>query len=535
MKNRFFRRFSLILTVLLLLSGCSSEPNQIMKDSAEPAADTVWQTRESTDLSQTPVNTSEPPVETTKPVQHFEGELSELLEKRVRLTADQAAELDALARSIQVEYVDVELLPIEEQLARYRALSDYTSTGENLFADGPLTGELIYAITTANAETTTVPSNRLMPESDMRLVCPYIAEALNTYYEVYQLDPIRLSEKISALTLIDCDSFQNASYSPENDTLEIRMDDARNDPEMIRKLSFHECAHLAQATPRAGMELQNVEFRFGPGCRFPDAEINAIEWNWLTEGGAEMLARTFCGLAEPMHYTTYCKAFSEINLAMLPRADGQTALLENVSLAEDMDLLFDYFRCETEADKLDILNYMAMMDVKLQGASAKDFDKLYYDLNPDSTLSDTQRRERYALALGETTAKLFYRNLAERLAVQELTVEQTFAFMTGAESGLSAMTMFVDARSEQFGESFLGNYVRLQNALFDLLAEQCGISAEELYSAYDTYFRTATIDARILGLSEEETAAFASGEALFHDDRFRTAREVYRRRYADGT
>lgn len=535
MKDVLIRRVSLILTVILLLSGCSAGPKQTTRASAKPPADPVRQTGAAAEPSQVPANTFEAPAGTTKPVRQFEGDLSELLEKPVRLSADQAEELAALARSIPVEYADAELLPIEEQLARRRALPEYTSTGENLFANGPLTGERIYEITTANAEVTTVNPKRLMPESDRKLVCPYIAEALNTYYEVYQLDPICLSEKISALTLTDYQSFQNASYSPGDDTLEIRMSDARDDPEKLRKLVFHECAHLAQATPRAGAELQNVEFRFGPGCRFWDVEINAVEWNWMTEGGAEMLARRFCGSAEPMNYSYYCKAFSQIDLAMLPRADGQTALLENVSLVRDLDTLFEYFRCETEADQAEILNYLAMMDVRLKGSSSKEFEKLYTNRHPDSTLTDTERMEIYALAQGKTTAKLFYRNLAERLAAQELTLEQAFAFMTGAECGLSAMTFFVDGRSEKFAESFLNDYVTLQNALFELLAAQCGVSAEELCSAYDTYFRTATIDVRILGLSEDEAAAFTVGEALFHDDRYRTAREVYRRRYADGT
>ena len=123
------------------------------------------------------------------------------------------------------------------------------------------------------------------------------------------------------------------------------------------------------------------------------------------------------------------------------------------------------------------------------------------------TLRDLQKQTEPAAA--GMLAKFFYHNLALKLQESsDITLEDLFNLMIFEEANLNSVCKY-NSRTNDETKEFIHTYVSMQDAFFSMTADVTGYGKDELFRAYDDYYKISDDISIDTGLLTGEKQDFA--------------------------
>ena len=173
---------------------------------------------------------------------------------------------------------------------------------------------------------------------------------------------------------------------------------------------------------------------------------------------------------------------------------GNALELEHLSFQNDINKVYDYFNCETEEDKMEILNMLNAYNLTKDFPSAKE----YFEEQNMNISAREEYKNSLSSSIATTLSKNFYKDLAHKLENRnDYLLKDVFSVVRMQE-----MSVIYDRSGNS--EEFLANYNAMQDELFNDIAENIGVDYQDIKSAYMEYVNSMTSYQPSSLLSEEE-------------------------------
>ena len=240
-----------------------------------------------------------------------------------------------------------------------------------------------------------------------------------------------------------------------------------SDPIAREKTYEHEIWHLFQRMCPSAKE--EGYYQIGP-CQYFDAlEVNPLHWNWLYEAAAEKKVMTHYGASEPLVYKNMIGYLKSLDLVTMLRDGGAYGerCIENATLTVDYEKMFDLLGAVTDREKNEIICLLYSIDIVQNNRD--DFEKALNngELLPADERQQVKRRLKEPICLSLT--KLFYRNLAERVLCDEVSLQDVFYLINAFEEDIN-LHMYYDERAEDYA-AFIREYTAIQDGFFGSLVK----------------------------------------------------------------
>lgn len=180
----------------------------------------------------------------------------------------------------------------------------------------------------------------------------------------------------------------------------------------------------------------------------------------------------------------YLESLSLINLVNDNFSVNDT---EKLSFSRSLDSLYGFFNVSEENDKKEILNMMYSIEV-MQTAPNDFYDKYekIYGQNKDDELVD---KINYCVksSVCETISKLFYKNLANAIMNNDVTMEDIFYLISIFECDLNNHLDYSNKERLNDNKLFFEKYTDIQNNFFYYLAKIINVQQNDIELLYDSY------------------------------------------------
>lgn len=451
----------------------------------------------------------------------FGTDINALLNKEVAFKNGDFDKTLALFDGLIAEYPYQELYGIMDAYEDYLALPEYVSTHENYFADGEFTSQELYNITKSNNDANkNYETDDYVPDDELKYICEIMAPVILDYaLNADEQECKLLSEKLENLQITNFSDFGFGYYSDYDNCLGVRID-LKGDPQYEHTI-VHETQHLLQSGGRKWSESKNIFCNFGMQYRFTEEGDNPLALHVMSENCAEMLAHNwFKSRQYDVYEHSIVYHFELIKVPTILDKNIESDSFEKLSLSRRIEDLFDYFGCETQAEKEEVLNMLCAINYLSDYQSVGQYFRERYEEKTGKEYDGFIFMCEVYNALGQTLTKHFYRNLAEILENKTVTVEEVFTIMALYEHKLSNSMLI--SEPEDIKDA-LSLYQKSQTEFLQILSQKLGMSVEELQAAYDEFYTDAVLNASaisFLSQSEAEFLQYTTDTAL--NQRFRS-------------
>ncbi|MBQ4031036.1 MAG: hypothetical protein II625_04705 [Bacilli bacterium] len=321
-----------------------------------------------------------------------------------------------------------------------------------------------------------------MAESEIDIIVGLIHHMVEINYDKFNDTELRrIYSILNDISVVGIDSYNfdiNDLRKPynarvlENGTVMIDLETLNKyltAPNAKERTYEHEIYHLFQRMcPNAQIDTY---YQIGPSQYFDDLQVNSLHWNWLYEASAEKLSMDHFEAANPLVYKNMIGYLKSLDLITLIRPDYEQTAVEDSTLIVDEDYIFELLGAKTDEEKREVINLLYSIDY-LQN-NRDDFEAVYQADHgastktiPENTRMEIKRDMKNSVCLSLT--KIFYRNLAERVKNTEVSIQDIFYLINAFEEDISWHTYY-DEESQNY-EYFMGEYVRIQDGFFKMLA-----------------------------------------------------------------
>ncbi len=397
-----------------------------------------------------------------------------------------------------VEYPALDDIPMEEAYQRWENLPEVDNTPEyGIVTDLPIDANELYEIVNRNTdmkiESDGLHGRSKLNEEDMRFCCEYICKTLNEELAEHkypdQLDDI--DANIANLTMYESIGLSNAGILDDG-SMEFSRAMCEN---MIwvsgfedspKKTVAHETQHLMQKTSVKHCNEMGLERSYGFMAVWGDMEIDPLFYNWLIEGVAERLSANLYN-TEPETYISKVAYLDSMSFVTVLDGYDSEDFAETTQQSE-LDVVFDMFRCETEAEKLELLYLLYANEViqeEPEEFMAAYSDKLGHEITEDELVD---MKIELKVSLLETLTKYFYQNLASLVSENELTFEVVCFLISGWEMDINSHISYTDTTRSEKVLPFLEYYLSIQELFFSELSETMKVEKDKLAELYKLYY-----------------------------------------------
>lgn len=396
--------------------------------------------------------------------------------------------------NIEVSYKYSDIYNMQYMLNKYESTEKYTSTEQNLFVNGRISSDTIFAIVKENNANANLAKVQFVSDSELIKVCGIISDLLNDVIKNNpNIDLNLLSEKIKNLKIVTIDEFANGFFDPATGKMGFSFEYMKNKgTDYYKEIVEHETYHFIQSNSLNEIKDTNINKRLGFVYDFNDVKINSLLWNWFYETGAEYLTCNRNNTREPNLYEAGIKDFDTIKVCTVLLSQNKLDTFENLSLSNNISDLFDYFGCKTDKDKIEISNMMYSYSLKNNFSYVcDDFFDNYAEKYGESITKEALKKVLND-DIAQSLTKIFYKNLASLIRGKTIKVEEVFSMISVFENEISR-TIWYNSNVETLSE-FYSMYENVQSDFFQILAESLIINVDEVQQIYNAYNKNTSVN-----------------------------------------
>lgn len=433
--------------------------------------------------------------------------LTAIINSNVLLDSNSLNSLINIINNRNVEFPYSNLYGTQALLNRYNSLPKYNSTSQNLFINRQITVDTLYAVIKNNNDNGNLSNNQKMNDSNLREICSIMVDVFNDYAKRHSDADLKLlSEKILELKIINFDGFSNGFYDNTLGKMGYSVSYLKNKSnEFFKETIEHETHHLIQAAGIKEISSSNYSNRMGMCYKFDDAEVNSLYWNWFYEGSAEYLTSDLNNTKTNNVYESLIRSIDAIKISTILN-NNKVQDLENLTLSLNLNDLFKYFNCQSNEDKMEVINLMYAFELKYNfNSSCTDFFDKYESIY-GKDVSKLELKRQLNSSIAQTLSKHFYKNLANSLKNKQVGIKEIFSIISVFENEISREILYNSNQNTL--ETFFDMYNELQSNLFEIVANKLGISVDDVQQAYNAYNKQTTVKLENTVLLDREKEEF---------------------------
>lgn len=212
---------------------------------------------------------------------------------------------------------------------------------------------------------------------------------------------------------------------------------------------------------------------------------NSLHFQWLYEAAAEKMSMDLYDANSPLVYRNMVGYLNTLDLITLIRPEYSSDAIEVSQLATNPNAIYEVFGATTEEEKKEIA-YMLYSICFLQ-TDREDFVTIYERKNGEINGQEVTIKRIMKESIVKTMTKYFYKNLAERVANSDVTMEDVFYLINVFESALNVHLTYDDADRYELNEHAIKFYLEVQNSFFAKIVEGSNMTFDELIDDFNNY------------------------------------------------
>lgn len=424
-------------------------------------------------------------------------ELNKILSKKFEINDSELSLYQNFISQIKVDYKYSDKFNIDGGLKVYNQLKSSNNVkSNNVIKNNQVSYDDLYNIVKKNnskymSENSGDVYYKKINESILSEVIHYIVDTINYNIKTNKkIDLNVLDYKLSNLKICEYDDFGYAFYSHDDIVLALNLsiipNTSNSKTTALQEVVSHETNHLLQDSLIERDD--NVEQNYGFCYQFKNVDLNSLYWVWFVEAAAQSRALKQKNLT-PSDSLVY-----DSGVLALDSLSATSAFVKNTNLdlgslmvKNDLNELFDYFGCKTDSDKKEILKLMIANNLVLETYDII-YSDAFYGMFPN--LDQYVYKKELKGSIGQTQAKIFYRNLAEKIKNKTVSVEEVFSLISIFETELSRNIGYASTENCNYLGDFYDTYSSIQKEFFELIASSLGISVDDVCLYYFSYHNT---------------------------------------------
>ncbi len=495
-KEKSIKKIGILsLATVLFVSGCGihKEPPK------QPVNNTNSSYTQIYEESNTKTSNTIAPSTPSKPVE-IKSDLTDaemkLLEQQVSISNQESQSLNSYIHSISVGYEGSEYFGINEAFQRYQSLKEYETVSSNFIQNGKINEIALkqQVIENNNNYFSNKQSGKYsqLDAATFNKVFSDLIDSLNYNLEnTPNIDIGQLDENLTNLRIFRMTS-QGSGATTDDGIIAVNLEDIAvrqqkyPNVDYLRMTVLHEGNHFVQVSSVKEREQEGYTRNLGIAYSWDDLRINSLFSKWYVESSAEYLKNYQYGEGSlTTTYENHVQSLEMMTLATILKENVDDTTLAKISLQPDLNKLFEIFNCQTNNDKIEVLNMMYAMEICLNQPA--EFSK-YYKEKTGATLNIYEYQDSLESSIGQSLSKKFYENLVTYTAKDKHSLNEIFSIISTFELEMSRLTWFSSDSYTEIIDSFIKTYTDIQNNYFGLLAKSLGMSLEDVRGLYDTYY-----------------------------------------------
>lgn len=407
--------------------------------------------------------------------------------------------------SIDTKYDYSELFNTKAALQRYEA-NKYNSniTHSYDFFDGSssVDSDKLYSTVKENNKIYLKEHSSSMykelSKKEVQNICEIIAETINSYIKSNpEIDINELSCNLGNLKIFSKNSGSNAFISVD-DCLVVSphmlniLEKMNKNGDAYKKTIMHESIHLIQRSCDDD-EKVNVGKNIGISYKWEDFDVNPLDFNWLYEASAEKCQVNLTN-GEPLVYQNMINYLESLNISTILNTNVNVKQTENLNLQKNLDKLFEQFNCETEKQKIELINMM--MSINIIQVEPDDFEAKYQKVYGENLANDVDLYSQLKCIIKpevmETLTKVFYKNLAIAMANNKVSLQDCFYLVKNFENDINGHIKYSDESYSASNQNFIDKYVAIQDEFFYMLSLNKEYSQANIETKFADYHSVVT-------------------------------------------
>jgi hypothetical protein len=338
-----------------------------------------------------------------------------------------------------------------------------------------------------------------LDSTDIRLIAEILVSMLSDYYdELEKTEIFRIYCMLSDVKVVGIDSTDftvndlRESYNARvTDDAVVMLDmemmkNLRGDRTLERTIA-HEVAHLFQ---RMCPDHKIVGLTQIGSSQYVEAfddtgEVNSLHFQWLYEATAEQMSMNEYGAKTPLVYKNMVGYLNTLNLITLIRPDFDEKSILASQMSTEADAIYEVFGAETEKERKEIAHML--YSICYIQTEREDFAAVYEEKYGEIEGQEITIKKIMKESVAGTMTKYFYKNLAERVHGGDVTLQDVFYLINTFEAALSLHIVYDEAERQEFIDEAIAFYVEAQDKFFAMVAEDSGLSFEEVIERFGQY------------------------------------------------
>ena len=338
-----------------------------------------------------------------------------------------------------------------------------------------VTGEQLYKIVLNNNNTFMSNSiNRNFYDefgnNKLKKICNIIMDVINKYINSENKNEVHAV--LNNLKILSKNITSNG-YVSDNDILAISENKSFNG-ETFENIVVHEAVHLLQKNSE--QNIKDGSKRVGVCIKWEDEKINSLDWSWFYESSAakcmeNTLNTTSGSYKNDLNYLNLLKLTTILN------AKSSTEL-EEICNNKNINNLFDYFNCDNDKDKKELVAMMYSIEI----INNKPTEILEIIQKNDSSSISELRSDIYV-----NLSKHFYKNLSIGIKNNNISLNEIFSLINLFESNVNYNLVTNYYGKFDKNKTFMQEYSEIQNQFFYQLGISFNVSYDVIYDAFISY------------------------------------------------
>lgn len=338
-----------------------------------------------------------------------------------------------------------------------------------------------------------------LPSSYTNLIADTLVSTIETYYNYLDEDTLaKIYCMMNDVIVVDIDSsdfavnklrsIYNARVTDDGvvmiDTKQIAK---LNQDDSIKRVIDHEVAHLFQRMcPDHRLEgltqIGNSEYF---DKLENDHKINTLHFQWLYEAAAEQMSMKNNNAKTPLIYKNMVSYLHTLDLITLIRPGYEENSIAISQLSNDHKKILEVFGAKTPEEEKEIIEMLYSICYIQNGRA--DFNEVYENEYGSIDGKEVSIKLEMKQSIIKTMTKYFYKNLAERVAHADVTMQDAFYLINVFESSLNLHLVYDDLSRYDINKETIDFYIDIQNAFFDILATNNNMSFDEIENTFNNY------------------------------------------------
>lgn len=396
--------------------------------------------------------------------------------------------------NINVYYDYATFYNIEKSLDEYYKIK-LSITHPNI--NYSITSDNVYKIIKSNNEEYKKNNHLILykelSDKDLKEICDLIANIINDFIKNHQdIDDNRIKCIINNLKILNQKSSIANAFVTDDDCLILGTNTMMIANVLMGKnaesdVIIHEIVHLLQKGCKCDIKNnQHLLHNFGISYKFDNVSVNSLDYSWFYESSAEKEMVNYTN-DNPITYKNMIGYLESISLTNILNDNYKVNDTEKLSYKHSIEEIYNLFNVTTESDKNEILKLMYSIEVMQM--SPDDFYDLYRKNTGEVKNNELIDKINYTLKsdVCQTLSKFFYKNLSNSIIDKEVNLEDIFYLICLYENDMNNHLLYGNDYLYDYNETFINNYVDIQNLFFSNLADSNNMSVDDIIELFNNY------------------------------------------------